>query len=80
MEETDVYKLQQTIKPLMTERKDLPSWLQYYHQQLDIRNHSQSEAFSELIKNYSEIMGKHMELGEQLRSLKREKALSNQLT
>jgi len=77
---SSAYNQRYIIKVLMTESKDLPSWLRYYHHQLDMRNQSQSQAFSELIKNYCDIMAKHNDLGEQLRNLKREKALSKQLT
>ena len=60
----------------MADRKDLPKWLQYYHQQLDIRNQSQSKAFRELIKNYSEVMSRCSSLEEQLHSAEREKLLT----
>ncbi len=63
----------------MTDRKDAPKWLQYYHQQLDMRNQSQSKAFSELIRNYSEAMTKCRFLEDQLRAAEREKLISKSL-
>jgi len=43
-------------------QKDIPKWLQYYHKQIDIRNQSQSTAFKDLIKNYSDVMSRCMTL------------------
>ncbi len=63
----------------MTDMKEQPKWLTYYHQQLDLRNQSQSRAFYELIKNYSEVMTKYKVLDEQYRALEREKLVSKSL-
>ncbi len=63
----------------MTDLKEQPRWLTYYHRQLDLRNQSQSQAFYDLIKNYSEVMSKYKSLDEQYRSLEREKLVSKSL-
>ena len=57
----------------MTDRKEMPKWLAYYHQQIDARNQSQSSAFRDLIKNYSEVLNKCRTLEDQTRTLEREK-------
>lgn len=57
----------------MTEYKEKPKWLAYYHQQLDIRNQSHSTSFRELIKNYSELMIQFKSLEDEKRTLEREK-------
>jgi len=56
----------------MTENKETPKWLTYYHQQLDLRNQNQSKAFRELIKNYSDIMMQSRGLEEKLKAAERE--------
>lgn len=57
----------------MTDSKEKPKWLAYYHKQLDIRNQVHSVSFRELIKNYADVMGRCKILEEQNRTLEREK-------
>jgi hypothetical protein len=56
--------------------EDGPSWISYYHSELEKRNKMNTSNFSEMINKYTELLSQNKSLQDQKSLLEREKLAS----